>query len=83
MARKHYLITTLINDLDYGVSIKRTQIVAQALSPSGEMYKMISSTCNLISLSTQFASPLNSFIGGKIDQSSESFFDNDTHCYRN
>ena len=44
VARKDFLVTTIINTLDSGITIKRNQIVAQASNPSKDINEILSST---------------------------------------
>ena len=43
-ARKDFLVTTIMNNLDSGIIIKRNQIVAQASNPSKDIKEILSST---------------------------------------
>ena len=53
MARKDFLVTTIINTLDSGVTIKRNQIVAEASNPSRDINEMLSFTDHSESSTTQ------------------------------
>ena len=44
VARKDFLVTTIINTLDSGITIKRNQIFAQVSNPSKDINKTLSST---------------------------------------
>ena len=44
VARKDFLVTTIINTLDSRVTIKRNQIVSQASNPSKDINEVLSST---------------------------------------
>ena len=44
VARKDFLVTTIINTLDSGVTIKRNQIVAEASNPSRDINEILSFT---------------------------------------
>ena len=53
VARKDFLVTTIINTLDSGVTIKRNQIVAEASNPSRDINEMLSFTDHSESSTTQ------------------------------
>ena len=53
VARKDFLVTTIINTLDSGVTIKRNQIVAQASNPSRDINEILSFTDHSESSTTQ------------------------------
>ena len=55
VARKDFLVTTIINTLDSGITIKRNQIVAQASNPSKDIDEILSSTDHSQSSATQEA----------------------------
>ena len=53
VARKDFLVTTIINTLDSGVTIKRNQIVAEASNPSRDINEILSFTDHSESSTTQ------------------------------
>ena len=53
VARKDFLVTTIINTLDSGVTIRRNQIVAQASNPSRDINEILSFTDHSQSSATQ------------------------------
>ena len=53
VARKDFLVTTIINTLDSGITIKRNQIVAQASNPSKDINEILTSAEHSQSSDTQ------------------------------
>ena len=53
VARKDFLVTTIINTLDSGITIKRNQIVAQASNPSKDINEILTSAEHSQSSATQ------------------------------
>ena len=53
VARQKFLVTTIINTLDSGITIKRNQIVSQASNPTKDINKILASSDHSPSSATQ------------------------------
>ena len=53
VARKEFLVATIINTLDSGITVRRNQIVVQASNPSKDINEILSSIDHSQSSATQ------------------------------